>query len=314
MTSPRVPPLLVLVVALLGISASGPLVRLSSASAIAIAVWRLGLSLVVVAVALAVTGSWRELRRLRAGDLAIALGAGVMLGLHFWMWNASLRLTTVAAAVVLVNMHPPVVALASAVWLRERPVRQQWIGIALAMLGALVVAWGDASRAPSDAAANPLLGDLLALGGAFTVALYFVSGRHLRATLGLWPYVALVYGSAFCTLTVIAIVLGVPLAGYPPRELAIFAALAAGPMLLGHTGMNYALRYLPAYVVNLTVLGEPVGATLLALLIPAIREVPATATLIGGAISLGGIVLAGRAATSAPAAPHRAAGEGTPSP
>ena len=75
MTSPRLSPLLVLVVALLGISASGPLVRLSSAPAIAIAVWRLGLSLVVVAVALAVTGSWRELRRLRAGDLAIALGA-----------------------------------------------------------------------------------------------------------------------------------------------------------------------------------------------------------------------------------------------
>lgn len=313
MTSPRVPPLLVLVVALLGISASGPLVRLSSAPAIAIAVWRLGLSLVVIAVALAVTGGWRELRRLGAGDLAIALGAGVMLGLHFWMWNASLRLTTVAAAVVLVNMHPPVVALASAVWLRERPVREQWIGIALAMLGALVVASGDASRAPSAVASDPLLGDLLALGGAVTVALYFVGGRHLRATLGLWPYVAIVYGSAFCTLSLIAIALGVPLAGYPPRELAIFAALAAGPMLLGHTGMNYALRYLPAYVVNLTVLGEPVGATLLALVIPAIREVPATATLIGGAISLGGIVLAGRAATSAPAVPRRTAGDGTPS-
>lgn len=296
MTAPRVPPLLVLVVALLGISASGPLVRLSSAPAIAIAVWRLGLSLVVVAAALAITGGWREFRRLRSHDLAIALAAGVMLGLHFWMWNASLRLTTVAAAVVLVNMHPPVVALASAVWLRERPVRQQWIGIALAMLGALVVAFGDASRAPSAAAANPLLGDLLALGGAVTVALYFVSGRHLRATIGLWPYVALVYGSAFCTLTIVALVLAVPLAGYPPRELAIFAALAAGPMLLGHTGMNYALRYLPAYVVNLTVLGEPVGATLLALLIPAIREVPAAATLVGGAISLAGIVLAGRAA------------------
>lgn len=312
---PRLPPLLVLVVALVGISASGPLVRLSTAPAIAIAVWRLGLSLLVVAVALAVTGGWRELRGLRRRDLQIALGAGVMLALHFWLWNASLRLTTVAASVVLVNMHPPIVALASAVWLRERPVREQWIGIGLAMLGALVVAYADAAHAGGGAAPDPLLGDLLALGGAVTVALYFVSGRHLRATLGLWPYVALVYGSAFCTLTVIALALEVPLGGYAPRELAIFALLAGGPMLLGHTGMNYALRYLPAYVVNLTVVGEPVGATLLALLIPAIGEVPSAATLVGGAICLGGVVLAGhavgRAARTGSVAPPDA---GTPPP
>ena len=80
-----------------------------------------------------------------------------------------------------------------------------------------------------------------------------------------------------------------PLTGYPSRELIIFAALAAGPMLLGHTGMNYALRYLPAYIVNLTVLGEPVGATIIAFLVPSIREVPGVGTVIGGLVTLAGI-------------------------
>ena len=286
------PPLLVLILALVGISASGPLVRLSHADPLAIAVWRLGLSLVVVAVALVATGSWRELRRLAARDLAIAVGAGVMLALHFWSWNASVHMTSVSASVVLVNMHPPVVALLSALWLHERPVARQWAGIVVAMLGAFIVAAGDARGAAGAIGGRALTGDLLALVGAVTVAIYFVSGRRLRGTLGLWPYVAVVYGAAFVTLTVIALGRGVPLAGYPPRELAIFAALAVGPMLLGHTGLNFALRFLPAYVVNLTVLGEPIGATVIAMLIPSIREVPGVWTLVGGSVTLCGVLLA----------------------
>ena len=286
------PPLLVLFLALVGISASGPLIRSSHADPIAIAAWRLGLSLVVIALALTVTGTWRELRQLRARELAIAAGAGVMLALHFWSWNASVHLTSVSASVVLVNMHPPVVALLSAVWLGERPGRRQWIGIVIAMLGAIIVATGDASSGPALGHGRALLGDMLALVGAVTVAVYFVSGRRLRGTLSLWPYVALVYGAAFLTLTSISIVRGVPLVGYPPRELAIFTGLAVGPMLLGHTGLNYALRFFPAYVVNLTVLGEPIGATLLAMLIPWIREMPTISTLIGGAVTLCGVLLA----------------------
>jgi drug/metabolite transporter (DMT)-like permease len=80
----------------------------------------------------------------------------------------------------------------------------------------------------------------------------------------------------------------------PPRELAIFLALAVGPMMLGHTGLNWALRYLPAYVVNLTTLGEPVGATLLAAALPSIREVPSAATFVGGAMILAGVYAAAR--------------------
>ena len=85
---------------------------------------------------------------------------------------------------------------------------------------------------------------------------------------------------------------GEPLGPQPPREWLIFAGLAVGPMMLGHTGMNWALRYLPAYVVNLTVLGEPVGATLLAALVPSIGEVPTVWTLVGGALILSGVLVA----------------------
>ena len=284
-----------LALALIGVSFSGPLVRLSQAHPLAIAAWRLGFSLIVVAAALLLTGEWRQWRRITRRELSIAVTAGALLALHFWSWNASVALTTVAASVVLVNTQPVVVALLSAVWLRETPTKRQWAGITIAMLGALIVALPD-FVAPADSAAHPraLLGDLLALGGAVTAATYFVAGRRLRATLDLWPYVALVYGSCFVTLLLLAVVAGAPLAPQPPHELAIFAGLALGPMLLGHTGLNWALKHSPAYVVNLTLLGEPVGATLIAAVLPGIREVPGPLTFVGGAVVLTGILLTSR--------------------
>lgn len=288
------PPVLVLVVALLGISFAGPLVRLSHADPLAVAAWRLGFSLVVIAIFLAVQGSWRQWARLDRRAVAVGVGAGALLAIHFWAWNASIQFTTVAASVVLVNTQPVVVAALSAVWLREPPSRRQWLGIAIAMLGALLVALPDILHSGTGGGGRALLGDLLALLGAATAATYFVAGRRLRATLDLWPYVGLVYGACFVVLVIIGLAIRAPLAPQPPRELAIFAALALGPMLLGHTGLNYALRYLPAYVVNLTLLGEPVGATFLAAALPGIHEVPGAATLVGGGIVLVGIYVTAR--------------------
>jgi drug/metabolite transporter (DMT)-like permease len=264
-------------------------VRLSAAHPIAIATWRLGFSLLIIAGFLVGTGSWRQWRGVSRRDLAIAGGAGVMLALHFWSWNASLALTTVAASVVLVNLQPAIVAAASALWLREAPSRGQWIGIALAMIGALVVAAPDVLAGGTALGGRALLGDLLAVLGAVTAAAYYLAGRRLRVRLDLWAYVGLVYGACFLTLLLLALALGVPLLPQPPREIAIFAALALGPMMLGHTGMNWALRYLPAYAVNLTVLGEPVGATILAALIPGIGEIPTPVTILGGVLILVGV-------------------------
>ena len=286
----------VLALALAGVSLSGPLVRLSHAHPLAIAAWRLAFSLAVIAAALLLTGEWRQWRRLAPRELAFALGAGALLALHFWSWNASVALTSVAASVVLVDTQPAVVAVLSAVWLREAPSRRQWVGIAIAMAGAFIVALPDFRADGASAARHPnaLLGDLLALVGALTAAAYFVAGRRLRATLDLWPYVGLVYGACFVTLLGLVLVTRAPLAPQPPRELALFAGLALGPMLLGHTGLNWALKHSPAYVVNLTLLGEPVGATLIAALLPGIREIPAVGVFVGGAIVLAGILLASR--------------------
>jgi drug/metabolite transporter (DMT)-like permease len=290
-------PYWVLALSLLGISFVGPLVRLSSADPVVIAVWRLGFSLVIVGILLLATGEWRDWKRLTARDLALAAGGGVSLALHFWAWNASIHLTTIAASVTLVNLQPAVVAAISAVALRESPTRRQVFGIAIAILGALAIAAPDLRGGMAPSGNAPLLGNLLAISAAITAAIYYTIGRSLRKSLGIWAYVGIVYSAAFLTLLVVALSRSVYLLPQPSREIAIFAGLALGPMLMGHTGMNWALKYLPAYVVNLTVLGEPVGATLLGAIIPSIRQIPTVSTLVGGTIMLLGVIIAAAGAT-----------------
>jgi drug/metabolite transporter (DMT)-like permease len=283
-------PWAVLTLAVIAISFGGPLTRLSNAHPLAVAAWRLGISLLVVAGFVIVGRGWRQWRRLTRRELGAAIAAGVFLALHFWSWIASLDLTTVAASVVLVNTQPVIVALLSAALLGEAPARRQWLGIAIAVAGAAVVAAPDLT-ADAGASRRAVAGDLLAVVGAVTAALYFLVGRRLRATLDLWPYVALVYGASFVVLVAFALAVGAPLGPQPPRELAIFAGLALGPMLIGHTGCNWALRYLPAYVVNVALLGETVGATVLAAALPGIREFPPATTVAGGALILVGIIV-----------------------
>jgi drug/metabolite transporter (DMT)-like permease len=276
-----------MVAALVAISWAAPLIRLTAAPPLAVAAWRLTIASAVLLPLFLLTGgpaAWRAVER-RARPVAVV--AGVALALHFATWITSLRLTSVAASSVLVSLSPVFSWILSHHLLRERPRPRQAAGILLAVAGAAAIALGDA-RSGGRAA---LLGDALALAGALFGALYFVIGRHLRTRLSLVAYVTPVYGVSAVVLLLWAGVRGEAFVAYPTRDWAIFAALAAGPMLIGHTGLNYALRYMPAYLVNVAALAEPIGATLIAWWLPAIAEPPAIWTVVGGAVCLGGIGL-----------------------
>jgi drug/metabolite transporter (DMT)-like permease len=296
-----VPPVLTLLIALVAMSTSGPVIRLAATEPLAVATWRLVMTLVVVVVAVTLTRGWGQLRRLSAGDVALGSLAGVFLALHFWTWMTSLDLTTVAASTVLVSLQPVFVAVGSAVLLAEVPVKGQWVGIGVAVVGAVIIGLGAGSE---PGASHALKGDLLALAGAVAGAAYILAGRRLRRTLDIWPCVALMYSATLVVLLVFVVWQEVPLWPQPARAWWAFVALAIGPMLLGHTLLSYALRYLPAHVVNLTAIGEPVGAGLLAWLL--LAEVPGRATLAGGAIAVAGLGVAARATARASAAATRA--------
>lgn len=288
---PALPPALVLLVAVLAMSWSGPLTKFATAPPQVVSAWRLVFSVALIAVVVLARRDHDKRVALSRQDWLLAGAAGVMLALHFWTWIASLQYTTVASSVVLVSMQPIFVAAMSATLLHERATRIQWLGIVVACGGAVVIAVGDA-RVAGSFSRSALFGDALALLGAILVSGYYVIGRRLRQQMDLFNYIGLVYGIAAAVL--VLVVIGDPradLTGYPAGDWWIFAALAAGPMMLGHTGVNYALRYVPAFVANVAVLGEPVGATLIAWLLPQLREVPSLWTFAGAVLIGTGIWL-----------------------
>lgn len=274
-------PYLTLGTAVACISVGSILVRLAQAPALAVAFHRIFLASVLLgAFALpSLVRSWPGLSR---RHLFALLGAGVALGVHFATWIASLSFTSVAASVLLVNMAPLFTLVFSRVVLGERVSRTVAIAMALALFGAVLIAAGDWQG-------GSLKGDALALAGAVTLSLYHVAGRGLRGALPLTAYVLGVWGTAAATIALIAAVAGVPLLGYPPRTIAFFVALAVVPTLLGHGLVNRSLRRLPAPTVGLFLLGEPVLASLLALV--TFGERPGAWALAGGAVILGALAV-----------------------
>jgi len=243
-------------------------------------------SAILTPVALA-RGAPRELRALGRRDLLFALLAGVALAVHFATWISSLSLTTVASSVVLVETNPLFVALASHFLLRERVSRLTAVGIVVAVVGGALVSLGDFTLS-----GWALLGDLLALVGGLMAAAYFLFGRRLRQRLSIVAYIWPVYAAAAVVLLAICWLSGQRLSGYTPATYLMILLLAVGPQLLGHSSLNYALGQLPATLVTVAALGEPVGSAVLALLL--LGEVPGWPVLAGGVLILVGIALAGR--------------------
>jgi drug/metabolite transporter (DMT)-like permease len=287
-------PLLVLIVAVLATTYAGPIVRFAAAPALAIAFWRL--TLVVPITGALAWGEGRGERFDRNVPLPSSLSlwlmvlSGLLLALHFWSWIASLRFTSVASSVVLVSLKPVFAWGLAAAWLREHPTRTEAWGIGLAVIGASLIGLGDARLS-----LGALGGDVLALLGAVTGAGYYVIGRRVRKTVGIWRYATGVYAVAAAALALLALARSTPLVGFAGRDWTVFGAMAAGPMLIGHTGMNYALRHFRATTVNVAALGEPVGASLIAWLVPSIHEVPPPTAVLGGVLVLLGIGLSVRA-------------------
>ncbi len=277
---------LVLLTGILALSWASILIRWAAAPPLVIGAWRLTLATLILA-PLAWPAARREWPALDRRQWLLIAVAGVALGLHFAAWIASLSLTSVASSVVLVSTTPLFAALASPLILHERVPGPMALAVALAVLGAAAIGLADLRLA-----AGALSGDLLALAGALMAGVYVLAGRVVRRRLSLVAYVWPVYGLAAVVLLLGCALAGQPLVGYPALTYGLLLLLALGPQLVGHSSVNWALRYLSPTFVTVAVLGEPLGATLLAL--PLLGERPSWTLIMGGAVLLLGIGLAAR--------------------
>jgi drug/metabolite transporter (DMT)-like permease len=276
----------VLPIGLAAMSLASIFIRLCDAPPLVIAAYRLTLATLILLL-LALPKTIRESRRLSRREILPSLAAGLFLCFHFAFWITSLQYTSVASSVIFVTTNPIFVAIASSFILRERISPFLYLSILVAVVGGIVIGWGDLGKGQDQ-----LYGDFLSLLGAVMATGYLLVGRRVRQKVSLTTYITLVYGVAAFFLILLALLKGDPLFGYAPKEYILFLLLAVGPQLIGHSSLNWALRFFSATLVAVFILGEPIGAAILAYFI--LGENPGLSLIWGGALVLAGIYLSAR--------------------
>ena len=210
--------------------------------------------------------------------------AGILLGWHFFFWVASLGYTSISSSVVLVTTQPVFVAVLALIFLKEKIGFKGVFAIVLAIIGSAIIAGFDFKLERQY-----LFGDILALAGAIMAGGYLFIGRAIRFRVSVFPYIFTVYSVAALTLGIILLVSGEFFQTYHSQNYLFFILLAVGPTLLGHSLYNYSLQYIKAHKVGLSIVGEPVLASIWAIFI--FNEIPALSTLVGGIIIILALVL-----------------------
>ncbi|MDK2821830.1 MAG: hypothetical protein PWP31_1795 [Clostridia bacterium] len=281
---PFLNPYVAVFIGVVAVSFSSIFTKLATAPPMVIAFYRL-LFTVLMLLPLSLSRSGiSEFKSLNRIDLTKAFISGWFLALHFTVWIASLNYTSVASSTVLVTMQPLFVVSLGFIFLKEKISPGSAIGAFIALIGSCLIGASDLRLG-----GVAFWGDLLAFSGAFFIAIYVLIGRDLRKSLSLFPYVFLVYGTASLFLLIINLCIYKSLYTYLPGNWQYFLALAIIPTIFGDTVFNWALRYVKAAVVSVSILGEAVGATILGYFI--LGEVPHILQVIGGLVIISGLCI-----------------------
>jgi len=273
---------LVLFIGVAAVSSAAILIREAAAPALVIASYRLGLAALPTGALVLATGHREEYRD---GLWVWPILAGAFLAAHFGFWIASLQQTSVITSVVLVTTNPLFVGLASPFVLREKVSAATWAGIGIATVGAGLMAAEDLGEG-----LGTLVGDLYALLGAVFGAGYLMIGRRVRPQMSLVGYVGVVYPAAALLLVASVLVAQEPFTGYSTKTFLMLGLLALVPQLIGHSAISWSLAYVPAALVAVAILGEAVGATILAAIV--LQETPSGLEMAGALLVLTAVYVA----------------------
>ena len=271
-----------LLLGIIAISTASIFIKLCDAPALIISTYRMVLASLILM-------PWASYQKVWKGwekkDIPWLIFSGILLSLHFAFWIASLKYTSVASSVVLVTTHPIFVGIGSWLFLKERLGLNLILGIGLSVIGSGLIGYGDMALSK-----EALMGDGLALLGALAASGYFLVGRKMRKNQDLLAYIFPVYSTAGLVLIVLSLFFRKPFFGYSSTTYLFFFLLAIVPQLIGHTTFNWALKYLPASMVAITILGEPIGSTILAYFI--LGEGLTIWKILGGVSIFTGILIA----------------------
>ena len=270
-------------IAILFISTSAVIVKLASAPAAVIAMYRLAFAILIM-VPIVIRNYRDSFRHIKKSDWGFGSLAGISLAFHFILWFESLNYTSVASSVVLVTLQPLFAFIGTYLFFKEKLTLLAIAGGVTAVAGSIVISWGD-----FRISGMALWGDLLALTACAMVTGYLLFGQNIRKRLDLIPYTFIVYGIAALTLVIYNLVLRYPFFSYPGSDWGYFLLLAIFPTLLGHSLLNWAVKWVSVNVISMSILFEPIGASILAYVI--LGETLHVMQWIGGGIIITGLYL-----------------------
>lgn len=248
-----------------------------------------------------------EMSRISRRNLFLSLLSGFLLALHFASWITSLEYTSIASSVVIVCTTPIWVTLFGAIVYREKVSNTTIIGITLALVGGIFVALNETcvlgfSGIVCNFGTNSnngihFFGNFLAFIGALMAAGYLIVGKEVRKQVSLVPYAFIVYSFSAVVLSLLVVTTRTPVTLYQPVTYLFLILLAIIPQLIGHSSLNWALKYLSTTYVSIAQMGEPIGSTILAIFI--FQEIPSAIKILGALLILAGIFTVSKSSISA---------------
>lgn len=272
---------LVIILGVLGTSFSAVLVKFSDAPSTILVFYRMLCCVLLLSTLIALQHR-DELKETKLKNILLCVVSGIFLGVHFTCYFESLRYTSIASSVVLVDTEVFFVALGGVIFLKEKLSPGNWLGIVVTFAGSVVVAMGDRGG-------GQLLGDLIALAGAMCSAVYTLIGRRVRRDMSTTVYTWIVYFFAGLVALVSSACGGFDVVHIGMKNLLVAFGLAVMCTLLGHSVFSWGLKYEKASFVSTVKLLEPIFASVLGILL--FREIPSVSSVAGGMTVICGIIL-----------------------
>lgn len=273
---------LIVLIGVLFVSFSSIIIKSSTAPSLIIATYRMAFTVALMVIPFSIKEG-KEIKKVNIKTISLCVLSGVFLAFHFAAWNSSIKYSSIASCTVLVDTQPIFVVIASFFILKEKINKRSLICILIALGGSIIISLGDTSLG-----SNAIYGDFLALIGAIFVSLYMIIGRIVRQKISTTIYTFIVYISSTVTLVLLCIFSKIPLYPYPMGEIFRFLLLAIFCTILGHSIFSWALKYIKPSFVSTSILGEPIFATIWALLF--FNEIPKIWQIIGSILILVGII------------------------
>lgn len=283
MEKPPIHPYIPILIGVISVSLSAIFVKLANADSGVIAFYRMLFSVLIML-------PWflmkyrHEIKVLSKRDWIFSSIAGIFLAFHFILWFESLNYTSIASSTVLVTMQPLFAFIGTYLFFKEKITLKTLVAGSVAILGSVLISWGD-----FQISGSALYGDILALLACALVTGYLLFGQDVRQRLSLVTYTMVVYSISTITLFFYIIVKGESFGPYAAMDWLWFLLLAIIPNLLGHNLFNWSLKWVSTNVISIAILFEPVGAAILAIFV--FKEYLTITQILGGIVVIIGIML-----------------------